>query len=129
MQADGSSKNQEQWDATEAQAKQLESLLRAYKLWDDKILFVNDEYETSGEPVKGWGETVASTLAGGASFLAGKIAGFTDRYVPSPGFNGVGAAHRCRLQSGRWLKKLIMQQPPAPARQARGARGRNRRAR
>jgi hypothetical protein len=53
--------------------------LRAYKLWDDKILFVNDEYETTGEPVKGWGETVASTLAGGASFLAGKIAGFTDK--------------------------------------------------
>lgn len=82
--ADISSKNQEQWDATEAQAKQLESLLRAYKLWDDKILFVNDEYETSGEPVKGWGETVASTLAGGASFLAGKIAGFTDRCVDTP---------------------------------------------
>ena len=45
------------------------------------MLFVNEEYETTGEPVKGWGETVASTLAGGASFLAGKIAGFTDRYV------------------------------------------------
>ena len=77
--ADNSSKSQEQWDATEAQAKQFESLLRAYKLWDDKILFVNDEHETTGEPVKGWGETVASTLAGGASFLAGKIAGFTDK--------------------------------------------------
>lgn len=73
------SKSQAEWDATEASAKQFESLLRAYKLWDEKILFVNDEYETTGEPVKGWGETVASTLAGGASFLASKIAGFTDK--------------------------------------------------
>jgi hypothetical protein len=47
-------------------------------VWDEKTLFVNDEFEASGEPVKGWGETVAGTLLGGAAALAGKIAHFTE---------------------------------------------------
>lgn len=64
--------------------KQLEAHLRSHALWDEKELFVNDEYETAGTPVKGWGETVAATVLGGATSLATKISAFTETYVPSP---------------------------------------------
>lgn len=47
-------------------------------MWDEKILYVNDEFDTAGTPVKGWGETVAATLLGGATALADRITHFTE---------------------------------------------------
>lgn len=72
------STSQTEWDATEAVCKQFEDILKKYNLWDEKVHFVNDEYDTAGEPVKGWGETVAEAVTNGASFVAGKITSFAE---------------------------------------------------
>jgi hypothetical protein len=78
MDPDGCSTNQGEWEATEAMCRKLEETLKSRQLWDEKIKFVNDEYDTAGEPVKGWGETVAGAVTGGASFIAQKISNLTE---------------------------------------------------
>lgn len=56
----------------------LEAELKAHDAWEDKELFVDDEYETDGPmtgPKSGWGETIASSVVGGASWLVGRLTG------------------------------------------------------
>lgn len=58
--------------------RKFEEELKKRSLWDEKIHFVNDEYDTAGVPVKGWGDTVAGAVTGGANFIATKIAAIAD---------------------------------------------------
>lgn len=53
-------------------------------MWEDKELFVDDEYETDGPvtgPKVGWGESISSAVLGGASFLVSRLTG---RAAPEP---------------------------------------------
>lgn len=51
-------------------------------MWDEKVLFVNDEYEaTPGAPAKGWGEIVAGGVIGAGSALASRLSAFTDKHI------------------------------------------------
>lgn len=77
----GHSTSQEQWDALEFLCKRLESVLRTHNLWEEKIKFVNDEYDTAGEPVKGWGDSLAGAVTAGASFIAAKVQGLADNHI------------------------------------------------
>jgi hypothetical protein len=57
-------------------------LLKEHKVWNEQILFVNDEHErAAGQPVKGWGEYIANTVIAGSTTLATRIATFTDKHV------------------------------------------------
>lgn len=70
----------EAWERTEQGCAALEAELKAHGVWEDKELFVNDEYETDGPvtgPKAGWGETISSTFLGGASFLVSRLTGHT----------------------------------------------------
>lgn len=72
------SSNPDAWEDTERKCSALEAELRARDLWEDTELFVNDENETGGPqvaPKKGWGESIAGALFGGASALAAKLTG------------------------------------------------------
>ncbi|WVQ80422.1 hypothetical protein IAT38_002527 [Cryptococcus sp. DSM 104549] len=75
------SKSQGEWEATEALALKFEELLKENKLWDEKQLFVNDEYETGGEAPKGWGEAFAGTVVSAGHSLANRLSAYTDRHV------------------------------------------------
>ncbi|GFZ50676.1 hypothetical protein JCM24511_08434 [Saitozyma sp. JCM 24511] len=76
------STNQGEWEATESLCAKFEEALKSHHVWDEKILYVNDEFDTAGTPVKGWGETVAATLLGGATALADRITHFTEAHIP-----------------------------------------------
>ena len=78
------STSQGEWEATEAMCRRFEQLLKEHQVWNETTLFVNDEYEkpTAGlDPNEGkkWGETIASTVIGGAQALAGRLTGYTDK--------------------------------------------------
>lgn len=77
----GGSTSQEQWDALEFLCKRFESVLKTNHLWEEKIKFVNDEYDTAGEPVKGWGDSLAGAVTAGASFIAAKVTGLADQHI------------------------------------------------
>jgi hypothetical protein len=68
----------EAWERTEEGCRALEAELKAHNAWEDKVLFVDDEYETDGPitgPKSGWGESLASSVMGGASWLVGRLTG------------------------------------------------------
>ncbi|WVF66439.1 hypothetical protein IAT40_001179 [Kwoniella sp. CBS 6097] len=77
------SANQGEWDATESLLKKFEHSLKAEKVWDETILFVNDEYETGGasKVAKPWGETIAGAVIGAGQALAERLNSYTDRHV------------------------------------------------
>ncbi|KAK1926229.1 senescence-associated protein-domain-containing protein [Papiliotrema laurentii] len=76
------SKSPGEWEATEALAARFEAALKEHKVWDEKVLFVNDEYEaTPGAPAKGWGEIVAGGVIGAGSALASRLSAFTDKHI------------------------------------------------
>lgn len=79
------SKSQDEWEATEASLKSFEAHLQTHNVWDERTLFVDDEWETGGETAAkpGWGETFAQTIVGAGHSLANRIHEYTDRYVPS----------------------------------------------
>lgn len=52
-----------------------------HNVWDERTLFVDDEWETGGEPKAGWGESFAQTIIGAGHALASRIHEYTDRYV------------------------------------------------
>lgn len=73
-----SSTNPDDWEDTERKCAALEAELRARNLWEDTELFVDDENETGGPqvgPKKGWGESIAGAIMGGASSLVSKLTG------------------------------------------------------
>ncbi|BEJ12044.1 hypothetical protein CspHIS471_0205040 [Cutaneotrichosporon sp. HIS471] len=72
------SSSPEAWERVEEGCRALEAELKAHNAWEDKELFVDDEYETDGPitgPKAGWGETIASSVMGGASWLVGRLTG------------------------------------------------------
>ena len=71
------STNQTEWEQTEALAKKFEEALKAHGVWDERVLFVDDEWETPG-PSKGWGEALASNLTWAGDALAQKLGARTD---------------------------------------------------
>jgi hypothetical protein len=80
--ADACSTSQGEWEATEALCRKFEEDLKSHGVWDEKILFVNDEYETGGLDTsgpKGWGESIAGAALGAAQALAGRLQGYTDK--------------------------------------------------
>lgn len=51
-------------------------------MYNEKVLFVNDEYETTaGQPNRGWGEYIASSLIAGSTTLASRLNTFTEKHV------------------------------------------------
>jgi len=49
-------------------------------VWDEKTLFVDDEYETTaGGAHKGWGETIAGAVMGVGQQLADRLNSYTDQ--------------------------------------------------
>ncbi|OXG36977.1 hypothetical protein C360_02101 [Cryptococcus neoformans Bt15] len=72
----------EQWEATEAALRSFEAHLRMHNVWDERTLFVDDEWETGGEPKAGWGESFAQTIIGAGHALASRIHEYTDRTDP-----------------------------------------------
>ena len=73
------STSQGEWEATEALCAKLEAALKEHKVWDERVLFVNDEYESEGQTQKGWGETVASAVMGAGQAAAERLTAYTDR--------------------------------------------------
>lgn len=73
----------EQWEATEASLRSFEAHLRTHNVWDERTLFVDDEWETGGEAKAGWGESFAQTIIGAGHSLASRIHGYTDRHIAS----------------------------------------------
>lgn len=70
----------EAWEKVEDGCHALEAELKAHNAWEEKELFVDDEYETDGPvtgPKVGWGETIASSVMGTASWLVGRLTGAT----------------------------------------------------
>ncbi|KAL7418909.1 hypothetical protein Q5752_006593 [Cryptotrichosporon argae] len=97
------SKSQGEWEATEALCAKLEHLLRVEGVWEDKVLFVDDEYETGGPRTqhKGWGEAIAGAVLGAGHALADRLTGYTDKHIehtdpvqPAPPSEGVASAAR-----------------------------------
>ncbi|WVN87347.1 uncharacterized protein L203_102525 [Cryptococcus depauperatus CBS 7841] len=77
------SANQSEWEATELLNHKFEAALANHKVWDDTILYVNDEWETGGQPrtKKGWGEAFAGSVIGAGNALAERLAGHTDKHI------------------------------------------------
>ncbi|KAL0243970.1 hypothetical protein I308_105233 [Cryptococcus tetragattii IND107] len=77
------SKSQDEWEATEASLKSFEEYLQTHNVWDERTLFVDDEWETGGETTAkpGWGETFAQTIIGAGHSLANRIHEYTDRHI------------------------------------------------
>jgi hypothetical protein len=74
------SASQGEWEATEALCRKFEELLKEHNVYDEKILFVNDEYEKpAGQLQKGWGETIAESVVGAGAALASRLTGYTDK--------------------------------------------------
>jgi len=68
-------RNADEWEATEQAYNALQAELKSYGLWEDKILFVDDDYETGTidtSPKLGWGEAITSNLSWAASKLFGR---------------------------------------------------------
>jgi len=77
--ADGST-NQIEWEQTELLAKKFEDALKANGVWDERALFVDDEWETTTTgPKKGWGEALASNLTWAGDAVAQKLGARTDQ--------------------------------------------------
>jgi hypothetical protein len=77
--ADGSA-NQIEWEQTELLAKKFEEALKANGVWDERALFVDDEWETTTTgPKKGWGEALASNLTWAGDAVAQKLGARTDQ--------------------------------------------------
>lgn len=73
------SKSPGEWEATEALCKRFEEELKKHNVWDEKILFVNDEYELAGAAgEKSWGETFAGAIIGAGQAVAQKINTLTE---------------------------------------------------
>jgi hypothetical protein len=73
------SSNQNEWEQTEALAKKFEDALKANGVWDERVLFVDDEWETTTTgPKKGWGEALASNIMWAGDALAQKLGARTD---------------------------------------------------
>lgn len=69
------SRNQDEWETIESACTALQSELKVRGLWEDKMLFVDDEYETGKvdtAPKVGWGETIASNFMWAASKIMGR---------------------------------------------------------
>lgn len=80
------SKSPEAWESTEEACKVLQAELKAHNQWEDKVLFVDDEYETGGPvtgPKVGWGETIASSLWGFGSAVSSRITGGPEPTLPT----------------------------------------------
>ncbi|WOO80184.1 uncharacterized protein LOC62_03G003695 [Vanrija pseudolonga] len=80
------SKSPEAWESTEEACKVLQAELKAHNQWEDKVLFVDDEYETGGPitgPKSGWGETIASSLWGFGSAISSRITGGPEPTLPT----------------------------------------------
>lgn len=78
IQADLGSANQNEWEVTEELVKKFEAALKTHGVWDERVLFVNDEWETSG-PRKGWGETLAANMIWAGDALAQRLGARTDQ--------------------------------------------------
>ena len=59
-------------------AAKFESALQAQGVWDERILFVNDEDANSGVQ-KGWGESIAAAVTGAGTALATRLGSFTEQ--------------------------------------------------
>lgn len=82
------SANQGEWEAAEALARNFEAHLKAHGVWDEKTLFVDDEWETAGSgPKKGWGEAIAANVVWAGQALAGRLGAHTERYGNFPTLN------------------------------------------
>ncbi|WWD22344.1 hypothetical protein CI109_106835 [Kwoniella shandongensis] len=77
------STNQGEWEATEALCRKFEDALKAQKVWDDRTLFVDDEYETGGASkiARGWGESIAGAVIGASQSLAERLTAYTEKHV------------------------------------------------
>ncbi|ORY25173.1 senescence-associated protein-domain-containing protein [Naematelia encephala] len=75
------SHSQGEWEATQALCAKFEATLKEHGVWEEKTLFVDDEYETAGQSDKTWGETIASTVTGLGHALAERLGGYTDKHI------------------------------------------------
>ena len=81
------SKNQDEWDAQEGLMSIFEKSLKEHNLYDQKVLFVDDEFERppNAAPTQGWGETVAGSITAASHSLAKRLNAFTDSRTQKPG--------------------------------------------
>ncbi|TXT07385.1 hypothetical protein VHUM_03105 [Vanrija humicola] len=89
------SKSPEAWEATEEACKILQSELKAHNQWEDKVLFVDDEYETGGPvtgPKPGWGESIANSIWGFGAAISSKITGAPEPSLPTTAPAGTSTA-------------------------------------
>lgn len=77
------STSQGEWEATEALCHSFEALLKEHKTWDEKTLFVNDEWEQTPQTTKGWGEIIAGGVINAGNALATRLSAYTDKHVQS----------------------------------------------
>ena len=74
------SKSQGEWEATEALCIKFEEALKQYNVWDERVLFVDDEIGTAGQgPAKPWGESIAGAVMGAGHALANRLNAYTER--------------------------------------------------
>ncbi|ORX33593.1 hypothetical protein BD324DRAFT_643887 [Kockovaella imperatae] len=108
-----SSASQGEWEATEALCAKFEDALKTKKVWDERVLFVNDEYEMAGKTQKGWGETIASAVIGASKTATERLTAYTDKHVaatnpshPAPPSQAVAeAARNANLKTQTWAEK------------------------
>jgi len=50
-------------------------------VWDEKVLFVNDEWEATPSTTKGWGEMIAGGVVGASQVIATRLGSFTDKHI------------------------------------------------
>lgn len=77
------STSQDDWEITESHSSKFQEILKAQGVWDERVLFVDDDddggiVDTRGQ---GWGEAIGGAFTNAGQVLATRLGAYTDRHV------------------------------------------------